>query len=176
MIKKTVGQKVNEIREKGFQSINLRETSHAMGEKHQKDLMETFDLGQAQYSGSFFIEVIFKKEKFFDEMVRNYMVVKEACPRPIVNQSLYHFDHQKGELELWWHLPPVAVAITLWTHPEFCGFDKASIERLKTVQAFYGGDLIRKSHEYNCKIVDTTLRPSFDRDEYDKKKGKIILA
>ena len=55
--------------------------------------------------GDFYIAALLKKERLFENTLRNYFVPTLACPTPHFDQTVYKYNAKKEDIEFLWVVP-----------------------------------------------------------------------
>jgi len=174
MEEKTFGQKFIDARGKLSESFDVREINRAFREDFFRKLDNAFAIGGAQFCDSFFISVLLKEEQVFDDMPHFYFVPRQSAPYPNPNTLLFHYDHKRDKLDLWWMLPRQETCQALMQ--DLRAQDPSNTEEYKAylnAKAFFEGRLDKKVTDYNNAITKSNLRPGFNPKDYDD--GSLVI-
>lgn len=105
MSKKTIGQLSYDLKKNAPYVGNALELSKESEQDYIKSLRECVDTNQQTFPGDFFIEVKTIKEQLMDNVLRNKFIPLNCCPSPEYDQTVFKFDHKKGQIEHIWTLP-----------------------------------------------------------------------
>ena len=105
MIRKTVGKISSDLLQKQADSTDPIEIERVMHDNYEQHIYETIEHGKKDYLKDFFIVVITKKERLMHNVLRNYFVVRETCPTPDYDQTVYHYHRDAEYVEFLWTLP-----------------------------------------------------------------------
>lgn len=72
---------------------------------YEKNILEAVDRGLNSFDGDFYIVVETKKEPKMKNVLRNYFIVRQSCPTPTYDNSVYKYHRRDGNLEFLWVLP-----------------------------------------------------------------------
>lgn len=97
--------------------------------------------------GDFFIAALLKKEKFLENVLRNYFVATKSCPTPTYDQTVYRFNSQKGDIEFIWVIPDRETCLTF--KENVAQIVPAEHALLQNILEFYNGSLYRKMKKFN---------------------------
>lgn len=122
MKKKTVGQTSLELSQKTPDTLDPIELQREMQKdyldnliwavKHAKKQVDCTGMkghedcaNKEAWTGDFYVEVITKKEKLMQNVLRNYFSARRSCPTPDYNQSVYKFNSSTDDIEYLWTVP-----------------------------------------------------------------------
>ena len=104
--RKTLGQSSLEAWDQDAPTLDPREQGAWMSKDYVKEVEATVERGKkALPDQDFFVVVLQKKERLFQNVVRNYFLYRISCPTPNYDQIVYHYKHKTGDIELLWVLP-----------------------------------------------------------------------
>lgn len=121
--KKTVGKAALEL---ASQADNKHTVIDQMEENltdYEKEVIDCAERGLKVYDDDFFVVVLTKKERLFDNIFRNYFLHRKSCPTPEYDQTVFRVNHKSADVELIWVLPDKETCIVylrdaLLVHPE----------------------------------------------------------
>jgi len=61
--------------------------------------------GRDQFSGDFYVVVLFKKERLLQNIVRQYFFPRKSCPTPEYDQVVYKYHRNSEKIEMLWVIP-----------------------------------------------------------------------
>ena len=105
MKKKTVGQAALELQQKSTESVTVIDQQRSMQENYMNNLWEAVDRGLKKYTGNFFIDVKYKRERLLVNVFRTYFIDRQSCPTPNYDQDVYEYKRESNELILHWSIP-----------------------------------------------------------------------
>jgi len=110
MKKKTIGQEVHDILEKeaknGPEVIDVEDLEREAHKDYEKEVFVAIERGKAAFHGDFYVEVQSRKERSLAErVVRNQFFIKQECPTPQYDQTLYKYHRKDERIEFLWVLP-----------------------------------------------------------------------
>lgn len=105
MNKKTIGQLSYDLKKQTPHMANVLELSKESEKSYIDSLRECVDTSQQRFRGDFFVEVKTVKEQLLDNVLRNKFHALNCCPSPEYDQTVFKFDHKKGQIEHIWTLP-----------------------------------------------------------------------
>ncbi len=97
--------------------------------------------------GSFFVQVLLKKEKLLENVLRNYFVPTKSCPTPSYDQTLYRYDDGKETIEFVWVVPDRETCLTFKENITIIVPEERGL--LKHILDFYDGALFKKMKKFN---------------------------
>ena len=155
--RETIGKIAYDILNKEAEYVNPNEV---MGETEKKDYMktlfETLEKGKKQFiNQNFFIVVNLKHETVLKVVFRNLFELRNSCPTPFFDQTVYMYDYSKDELDLIWQIPDEKTCWKLYEYRNHV--DPSQFELLNYVIAAKDGTLWRKMKELNGEKFDSPL-------------------
>ncbi len=117
--KKTVGQYSYELQQKGDEKINpidLQQEIHkgnTTEDSFENQVRIAVERGCSQFEGSFFVVVLFKKERLLKNVVRQYFFPRKSCPTPEYDQVVYKYFPKEEKLDFIWVIPDKQSVIDL---------------------------------------------------------------
>ena len=133
MIRETVGKKSVELLMKEPDTRDPIELEREMQENYWNDVKECIDRGKKQYVGPFYVVVINKKEHLMKNVIRQYFIHRQTCPRSDYDQTVFKFDPKSEMIDY------------LWTVP-----DKETCQRLK----MFAMEVVPEEHELRNMVLD----------------------
>jgi hypothetical protein len=97
--------------------------------------------------GSFFVACLLKKEKLLENVLRNYFVATKSCPTPCYDQTVFRYNHEKGDIEYIWTVPDRETCLTFKENKNIIVPSEQAL--LKNILDFYSGALYRQAKEFN---------------------------
>lgn len=64
--------------------------------------------GKKHLKGDFYIEVIIKADRRFEDLYKNIVVARPTCPSPSYERIVYQYHHLTGDVELLWIIPTIS--------------------------------------------------------------------
>lgn len=106
---------------------------------YEDNLEKSIARGRKAFEGDFFIVILFKNERLFDEVHRSLFFPRKSCPTPTYCQTVYKYHSDIDALEFLWVIPD----------KDTCHFyqynalevDEEERELLGYIMSFYAGDL-----------------------------------
>ena len=151
----TVGKISTDLAQKPREYIEVGELREGVLTDFPKNMCETIEHGLKAYSGDFYIVVLAKKERLFNNLIRNYFFHRKSPPTPEYDQSVYHYNRLNDTIELMWVLPKKEACKFLKTYALL--IPKEQKELLGYVLAFYNGDLLKKVKILNNEQKDSNI-------------------
>jgi len=143
---KTVGETALDLQVKDdkINAIELQREVHKGSNSErsfEEEIWEAVDRGKKDPSmeGTFYIVVLFKKERHLQNILRQYFFYRQSCPSPDFDQTVYKYYPKGDEIEYLWTIPNNAACVFLPANR----FDLPSeqLPLLEMVEAFRRGDL-----------------------------------
>lgn len=109
--KKTVGQYSYEMQQKPDEKINsidLQREIHkgnSSEDSFENQVRLAVKRGEEQFEDDFYVVVLFKKERFLKNVIRQYFFPRQSCPTPEYDQVVYHYFPAMRLLEFLWVIP-----------------------------------------------------------------------
>lgn len=153
---KTIGQHAYELNQKEPDTTRAMDLTEAQASGWDHTIKEAYNLGRKGLPNKdFYIEIQVKWEQIFGRerpQLHQYSFVKNSCPTPQYDQTIYKYHHREDKLEFLWTLPDkdtynyyVDNAATL--HPD-------RWELLKFVLADKNGELLRQAKILNGESLE----------------------
>ncbi len=103
---KTLGHLVVENGQKDHPGIvGVMELVQEANKDYEEKLLSTIEEGKRQREGDFYIVILFKKERLFDEVLRSIFFHRKTCPTPTTSQCVYKYYRDPERLEFLWVVP-----------------------------------------------------------------------
>lgn len=117
---------------------------------YEKNILEAIERGKNIFPNDFYIVVETKKEPKMKNVIRNYFIVRESCPTPQYDNSVYKYHYATEECEFLWVLPSKQVYAMLKNH----ALDLPSEQRelLQFVLEDSDGTLLQKCRKLNGEV------------------------
>lgn len=164
MKKKTVGAIASEAFEKDSGHINPQEIQRAQEKEYLANLEWAILHAQKKVpcaneecatackdrvgtTGSFFVQVLLKKEKLLENVLRAYFIPTSVCPTPTYDQTLFRYDHEKETATFVWAIPDRDTCETFKENVEKIVPEEQQL--LLCVLKFYDGTYYRMMKEFN---------------------------
>ena len=151
----TVGKYSYELQQKTDENINPIELQRAIHEGNEsEDSFENqvrlaVERGCKDFDGDFYITVLFKKERLMVNVVRQYFIPRESCPRPEYDQIVYRYHRDSHDLEFIWVIPDKMTCEVLPANKALLAPDQKDL--LKFIIQFQNGELDQLSDTLNEK-------------------------
>lgn len=149
----TVGKKAIELVEKSDNKHSVVDQTQESLTEFEQNVLETAEKGLKQYNSDFFIVVLTKKEKLFDNIFRNFFLHRKSCPTPEYDQTVYHYIYSADALKYLWTVPDRDTVLMYRDN------SKDVVEEEKQLLgyslSFLNGDLDRLSRKLNKEPGDT---------------------
>ena len=151
--KETVGKVAVDLASKTPVERNPIELEREMHTDYDKNIYEAVDRGKKDYPGDFFIVVETKKERLLQNVLRNYFMVRQSCPTPNYDQTVYRYIRADEIVEFLWVVPARDVCFYLKDN----ALDVVDEEKvlLRYVLNFSDGTLYKLAQQLNNEITET---------------------
>lgn len=151
--KKTVGAAAVEL---AAQADNKHTVVDQMEENltdYEKEVIDCAARGLKAYNSDFFVVVLTKKERLFQNIFRNFFFHRKSCPTPEYDQTVYRYLYKSDALELLWCVPDKETCLVymrdaLLVHPN-------EKELLNYVIGFNDGTLDQMARKLNKEPGDS---------------------
>jgi len=138
--RETVGQTVYDNLHKQPDVTSLLEIAPDLKGKYWEDLKSIIVDAAKNFRSSFYVEIIFLREKLLQQMVlRSRFFARSSCPTPTYGQHVWRYDFANDELSFLWSLPFKDRAESLKRNPLLLSEDERSM--LKLILDFEDGTL-----------------------------------
>ena len=172
--KETVGKLAFDLMSKPQENSDPIAQGKAMLVDYEKNLNQAYDRGKAQFGGNFYIVVITKKERLMQNVIRNYFLVRESCPTPDFDQTVYRIVRKDNKIELLWVVPCVEACEQIKLDP--LGVPEEEIALRNNVLSFYDGTLESKCRKLNGELKESTVSDSFNPKDFEHHENLIIQS
>jgi len=125
----------------------------------QKDyfsnLEQSLNQGLKAFAGDFYIVVITKKERLMQNVLRNYFAVRETCPTPDWDQTVWFARRVDQSIDYLWTIPAKDVCEHLKLNALYVV--DAEKQLLNFVLKFEDGSLLKEAKKRNGEKFDSIL-------------------
>jgi hypothetical protein len=152
---KTVGAYSYELQQKEDEKINPIDLQRAVHkgndseDSFENQVRLAVERGCELYDGDFYIVVLIKKERTMHNVVRQYFMPRQSCPRPEYDQIVYAYHRLVHDLEFIWVIPDKTSCEVLPLHKHLLPDDQQDL--LKFIIQFNNGELDKLSDDLNEK-------------------------
>lgn len=151
----TVGKAAVNLQLKDEPSHSVIDYQREMHKDFEKNIYDCVERGKKGFSSDFFVVVITKKERLFENVIRNYFINRKSCPTPEWDQAVYSYNHKDDHLKFMWVIPAKDIC-------EYYRFYMLLVvpeerELLNFVLEFHDGTLFRLSKKLNGEEADSPL-------------------
>lgn len=175
MTRPTVGKLATDLLKSAHQNDHTaHDQMREMLTDYEKNMHEAIVEGCKRYDGDFFIVVLVKKERLFQNVMRNYYLPRKTCPTPQHDQVVYHYHRTVNDIEFLWVVPSPEACVTLYNemaliHPE-------ERQLLQFVLDFKDGTLLRTAMKLNGEFTDNARKDSNGRSKRDTTGKPLIVT
>jgi hypothetical protein len=74
-------------------------------EDYESNMYEAIERGKKSFDSDFYIVVETKKEPKMKNVIRNYFIIRQSCPTPQYDNSVYKYHRGSEYCEFLWVLP-----------------------------------------------------------------------
>lgn len=143
----TVGKLSTEQLNKDFGNIDVQYQRDEMLKEYIPNLKLCVERNKKVFPEDFFVIVETKTEPLMPNVIRTFYFGRLTCPTPIYDQSIYHYNSKKEDLEYLWTIPSKETCEfmkenALLTHPQ-------QRQLLNFVLGFYDGSLLARCKQLN---------------------------
>jgi hypothetical protein len=154
--KPTAGETIQKALEQDVVYLNPWEIAGENTKPYMDELFDTMANGKKLYPNQdFFIEVAIKHERALQIVFSNKFMVKQACPEPNHDQTLYHYKHSDDALDLLWQIPDKTTCWKLYENKNYV--DPSQFELLSYVMQARDGSLWKKMKKLNGEEWNSSL-------------------
>lgn len=151
--KKTIGQISLELSQKEPDTKDPIELQREMQKDYMENLILAVDTFKTGTQDNFFVEVITKKEKLMQNVLRNYFIARHSCPTPAHDQSVFMYNADDESIEYLWTVPDKETTETLYENAPIV----EEKELLNCVIAFKNGELYNWMRKLNNEVENKHL-------------------
>lgn len=155
MKRETLGKIATDLQKQEAPTRDPIELQREMHKDYEKHISECIDSHLNAYIGDFYIEVVTKKERLLQNVLRNYFFATQACPTPTWDQTVYKYHRATGDVEFLWVIPAKDICEMFTVNA--IDIDKSERELLKFVLDFNDGTLLNLAKKLNGECVDSPL-------------------
>jgi hypothetical protein len=119
--------------------VGVLELVREANKDYEKNLLESVDRGKVAFTNDFFIVIIFKNERLFDEVHRSLFFPRKSCPTPTYSQTVYKYHRNIDALEFLWVIPDKDTCY--FYQYNALEVDEEERELLEYIMSFYSGEL-----------------------------------
>lgn len=150
---KKIGAIALELMAKGDQKINpidLQRQIHKGNkdeDSYENQVYKALQRGKEEYSGDFYVIVLFKKERLLQNIIRQYFFPRKSCPTPQYDQVVYKYHRNGDKLEMLWVIPdkPTTLQLPLMRFE----LPPEQMDLVKFIDDFHSGKLDELSEQLN---------------------------
>jgi hypothetical protein len=144
----TLGELISENRLKDIPGeVGVMELVREATKDWEKSLLVCVDRGKKSYLGDFFIVILIKNERLFDEVCRLLFFPRISCPTPTYNQTVYKYTRANEQLEFLWVVPDKLTSQFYLENAIEVESDERDL--LNFIIDFYSGELDKKAQILN---------------------------
>ena len=150
---KTLGHLVVENGQKDHPGIvSVMELVAEANKDYEQKLIATIEDGKLKRTGDFFVVILFKKERLFEEVLHSIFFHRQTCPTPTTSQCVYKYHRDPERLEFLWVIPDKDTCIyycdnALQVVPE-------ERDLLNFILDFMSGNLDQKCRDLNGETIN----------------------
>lgn len=153
-IKKTVGQIATEVQQNLEPHLRpALEVAAENNEDYMNNVLEAVNRGCKMFNHDFYVEVILRNDPILHNVFRNQFFVRNACPTPTFDHSVFKYSIADGKIDYLWTIPCEDACIYLRNNAWFVEPDERW--SLSFVLQYYNGTLMRKCKELNGEKLDS---------------------
>ena len=155
MKRDTLGKISLDLSQKAPESRDPIELEREMHKDYEKNVYLCIDSHLKEFIGDFYVEVVTKKERLMQNVLRNYFFATQACPTPTYDQTVYKYHRSDEHVEFLWVLPAKDICEMFTLNA--LQVDKSERELLNFVLQFNDGSLLRLAKKLNGEADDSPL-------------------
>lgn len=155
MTRDTVGKIAQDLLKKDPETRDPIEIQREVHKEYEKNIQECITNHEKIYVGDFYVEVITKKERLMQNVLRNYFFATQACPTPTWDQTVYRYHRDTDSVEFLWVVP--AKDICEMFTIDAIHIKESERDLLNFVLQFNDGSLLRLAKKLNGEQVDSSL-------------------
>lgn len=168
MKRKTVGQISTELAQKTPDTLDPIEIQRATEKEYLDNLVwcvnhaqKTVDCSaipghdecknRSSWQCDFYISALIKREPLLTNVLRNYFLPTLACPTPFYDQTVYKYNHEKGDVEFLWVVPDKETCEIFRENKDIIAREERGL--LKFVLEYYDGTLFNLAKKLNGESI-----------------------
>ncbi len=154
----TVGKFASDLlaKDDGYQ-VNAIDQAQENTKDYMKNLYEAVDRGILKYPNQdFYIHVETKKEKLLENVLRNYFIIKSACPTPNYDQSVFKYHYEKCDLIFMWVVPDRGTCF--YFKENYAQIPPEEKDLLTFIRMFDDGTLLKLAKRLNKEETETIVK------------------
>ena len=146
-----VGEIYTELQRKKHSNVELGEFTKEFNKDYMDNLVQAAMDGKKKYNTTFYVVVLFRRERLMKKLLRNGFLSRQSCPTPNYDQTVYKFNPTTEELEFLWVIPSPEICTQLYNKRLDIEIRKHPL--MPYVVNFKEGKLLEKAKELN-KVFD----------------------
>lgn len=119
-------------------------------ESFEHNVLECLNRGRKEIHGSFYIVVVFKKERLLQNIIRQYFFFRKSCPTPDFDQLVYKYDFEGDKIDFIWVIPDKATCHALKNFGHELPLDQQPL--VQYAKDFMSGELDKKCAHFNGEV------------------------
>lgn len=162
MTKDTVGKHARDLMLKAPDSRDPIEIEREMHQDYEKNIYECiethkklFDVPRGEW---FYVNVLTKRERLMQNVLRHYFFCTRACPTPSWDQAVYAYDPWEDRIDFLWVIPSKDTCEYLVQNS--LAVADSERELLRFVLEFADGTLLKICKKLNGEAADSILLAS----------------
>ncbi len=145
--KKTAGELIAENIQKVPDIASATDVGAELYKDFEKWMYEWIEKGRTAYTGDFFIIVNLKLEQSLEYVPHIIPELRQTCPDPFYDQSVWHYKKEVDELEFLWSIPDLGTTLLFKDDPLNCPPDQKDLR--KCILDYLDGTLQHKTVQLN---------------------------
>ncbi len=155
MKRDTIGKISLELSQKEPETRDPIEIQREVHKQFEANIIDCVNRHLSVYQGDFYLEVITKKERLMQNVLRNYFFATQACPTPTWDQAVYCYHRESDSVEFLWVVPAKDICEMLTFNA--ITVDKSERDLLNFVLEFNDGSLLKLAKKLNGECEDSPL-------------------
>ena len=151
----TVGKLSTLILDKEPNDHSAHEQMQEQLADYEKNFWETVDKGKRIYAGDFYINIITKKERIMQNVIRNYFFTTSSCPTPTYDQAVHKFNFKNESIDFLWVIPDKDTCKFMMDN--FLNIHPEEWDLRDFVLSFENGKLLDMAKKFNGEMPDSPL-------------------
>ncbi len=145
--KKTAGELIAENLKRVPDIASAQDVGKELYKNFEKWMYEWIEKGRTTYEGDFFIIVNLKLEQSLEHAPHIIPELRQTCPDPFYDQSVWHYKKELDELEFLWSIPDLGTTLLFKDDPLNCPSDQKDLR--ECILDFLDGTLQQKTVQLN---------------------------
>jgi hypothetical protein len=155
MKKKTVGKIATDLMAKPDNQHTVIDQMRENLTEYEKNVFICIEEAKKKYPDDFYVVVECKKERLFENVIRNYFFARYSAPTPTWDQIVYKYHKKEDYIQQLWVIPSRDTCEYMKANR--LSIPKEEYELLGYVLSFEDGTLLKVAKKLNGEVEDSPL-------------------